>query len=59
MNMHTHTAWPGDAHTLLLDAGSFVAWMVAGLVTIATGQMGSLKSVYRDMADCVRYQSQG
>ena len=23
-----HTTWPGDAHTLLLGAGSFVALMV-------------------------------
>ena len=23
-----HTAWPGDVHTLLLGAGSFVALMV-------------------------------
>ena len=30
-----HTTWPGDAHTLLLGAGSFVALMVAGLITTA------------------------
>ena len=38
--MHIHcylrmcTAWPGDAHTLLLGAGSFIAFMVAGQLEV-------------------------
>ena len=28
-----HTTWPGDAHTLLLGAGSFVALMVVDSCT--------------------------
>ena len=32
--------WVGDVHTLLLGAGSFVALMVAGLITSATGPLG-------------------
>ena len=32
--------WPGDAHTLLLGSGSFVALMVAGLITSARGPPG-------------------
>ena len=47
-------------HTLLLGAGSFVALMVAGLMTTARGPLGlgrvdceGLKNLYRDMADWV------
>ena len=32
-----HTAWPGDVHTLLLGAGSFVALMVVYAHTLLPG----------------------
>ena len=35
-----YTSWPGDAYTLLLGAGLFIALMVAGLVTSARGSTG-------------------
>ena len=38
------TAWPGDAHTWLLSAGSFVALMiVASLIASARGSLEGLK----------------
>ena len=42
---HVCSAWPGDAHTLLLGAGSFVALMVAGLITSARGPQGKFKKI--------------
>ena len=65
MDVGTRSAWPGDAHVLLLGAGSFVALMVAGLITSARGSLvlgkvdcEGLKNVYGDMADwaCCRSQ---
>ena len=39
LNMRMCTAWTGDAHTLLLGAGSFIALMVAGLITSASSPL--------------------
>ena len=36
----SYTTWPGDVHTLLLGASSFVALMLAGLKTSARGPLG-------------------
>ena len=53
------TAWPGDAHTWLLGAGSFVALiMVARLIALARDLLGWFEKLL-DMADWVRYRLQG
>ena len=39
LNVHKRSAWPGDASTLLLGAGSVIALVVAGLITSARGPL--------------------
>ena len=40
-------------HALLLGAGSFVAMMIAGLITTARGPLGKFENMYRDLVDWV------
>ena len=48
-------AWVSDTYTLFLGSDSFVALIVAGLITPARGHWGG----FREMADWESYQSQG